>query len=144
MGGGGIAPPSLTSAPDGGKWSASRPCLFISRGKSPGPGIRWIGGWVGPRVGLDAVEKRKIKHWRESNLGRPACSPLLYWLSYSDFFLTLYKHKTQMNPINPVVSPNPIYSHYHYKWQYFESLTGFIYITWIIKRKVSVRRPATV
>jgi hypothetical protein len=23
-------------------------------------GTRWIGGWVGPRAGLDAVEKRDI------------------------------------------------------------------------------------
>jgi hypothetical protein len=23
-------------------------------------GIHWIGGWVGPRVGLDAMAKRKI------------------------------------------------------------------------------------
>jgi hypothetical protein len=25
----------------------------------------WIGGWVGPRIGMDAVEKRKILHCRE-------------------------------------------------------------------------------
>jgi hypothetical protein len=24
------------------------------------PGIHWIGGWVGPRTGLDDVERRKI------------------------------------------------------------------------------------
>jgi hypothetical protein len=24
------------------------------------PGIDWIGGWVGPKLGLDAVEERKI------------------------------------------------------------------------------------
>jgi hypothetical protein len=42
----------------GGEWSASRPCRFI-----PGetaPGTHWIGGWVGPRAGLDYVEKRKF------------------------------------------------------------------------------------
>jgi hypothetical protein len=33
------------------------------------PGIHWIGGWVGPRAGLDAVMKRKIPStYRESNL----------------------------------------------------------------------------
>jgi hypothetical protein len=37
---------------------------------------------VGPRVGLDDVEKRKIVHCRESNPGRPARSPSLYRLSY--------------------------------------------------------------
>jgi hypothetical protein len=50
----GIAHPSLTSALNGGEWSASRRGRFT-------PGVRassthWIGGWVGPRGGLDAVE----------------------------------------------------------------------------------------
>jgi hypothetical protein len=29
---------------------------------SPGndPGTHWIGGWMGPRAGLNAMEKRKI------------------------------------------------------------------------------------
>jgi hypothetical protein len=39
-------------------------------------------GW--PRVGLDAVQKRRNLHCRESNLSRPARSPPLYWLSYPD------------------------------------------------------------
>jgi hypothetical protein len=43
----------LTWALGGGAWSASRPCRFA-------PGTHWIGGWVGPRVGLDDVEKRKF------------------------------------------------------------------------------------
>jgi hypothetical protein len=45
----------LTSALAGGERSASRPCRF-----TPGeiaPGTHWIGGWVGPRVGLDDMEK---------------------------------------------------------------------------------------
>jgi hypothetical protein len=24
------------------------------------PGVHWIGGWMGPRIGLDDVEKRKF------------------------------------------------------------------------------------
>jgi len=45
--------PSLTLALDGGEWSASRPGHFA-------PGVRahgthWIGDWVGPRAGLNAV-----------------------------------------------------------------------------------------
>jgi hypothetical protein len=48
----------LTSALVGREWSASRPCHFT-------PGERalsthCIGGWVGPRAGLDNVEKRKF------------------------------------------------------------------------------------
>jgi hypothetical protein len=48
----------LTSALQGGKWSASRPGRFTSR--EIAAGIHWIGGWVGPRAGLDAVVNRKI------------------------------------------------------------------------------------
>jgi hypothetical protein len=44
---------SLTSALDGGEWSASGPGHFISR--EGAPGTHWIGGWVGPRAVLDAV-----------------------------------------------------------------------------------------
>jgi hypothetical protein len=43
MGIGGIAPPFLTSALDGSKWSASPPGRF-----TPGemaPGTHWMGGW---------------------------------------------------------------------------------------------------
>jgi hypothetical protein len=38
----------------GDEWSASRPNRF-SLGKRA-PHARWIGGWVGPRAGLDDVE----------------------------------------------------------------------------------------
>jgi hypothetical protein len=44
----------LTSALVGER-SASLSCRFT-------PGTHWIGGWVGPRAGLDDVEKRKISH----------------------------------------------------------------------------------
>jgi hypothetical protein len=36
-------------------------------------GTHWIGGWLGPRAGLDPVEKRKISFLcRESNLNSSA------------------------------------------------------------------------
>jgi hypothetical protein len=41
---------------DRGKWSVSRPGRSILRESSPG--TEWIGGWVGPRTGLDLGEKR--------------------------------------------------------------------------------------
>jgi hypothetical protein len=56
-GSGGISPPFLTSTLYGGEWSASRLCRFTPR--EIDPGTHWVGGWVGPRVGLDAAEKRK-------------------------------------------------------------------------------------
>jgi hypothetical protein len=47
---------SLTSALDGGEWSASRPGRFTPRERALG--THWIRGWVGPRAVLDAVVKR--------------------------------------------------------------------------------------
>jgi hypothetical protein len=42
----------------GGEWSASRPCRFNPREKAPG--THWIGDSLGPRAGLDDVQKRKF------------------------------------------------------------------------------------
>jgi hypothetical protein len=44
----------MTSALVGGEWSASRTYLFTPGEKAPG--THSIGGWVGPRAGLDDVE----------------------------------------------------------------------------------------
>jgi hypothetical protein len=44
---------SFTSALDGGECSASRPGRFTRRERASS--THWIGGWVGPRTGLDAV-----------------------------------------------------------------------------------------
>jgi len=58
----------LTSALDGSEWSAWRRDRFT-------PGAHCIGGWVGPRAGLDAVPRRKIPSTqREPNPRRPARS----------------------------------------------------------------------
>jgi hypothetical protein len=49
---------SLPSALDGGERSASRLATL-----SPGEkarGTDWIGGWVGPRAGLNAVVRKEI------------------------------------------------------------------------------------
>jgi hypothetical protein len=43
----------FTSALVGGDWSASRPGRFT-------PGTHWIGGWMGPRAGLDDLEDKKF------------------------------------------------------------------------------------
>jgi hypothetical protein len=58
---------SLTSALDGGEWSASRPGRFNPRKRAPGS--HWIVNWVGPRASLDAAVRRKIPSpYRDSNL----------------------------------------------------------------------------
>jgi hypothetical protein len=74
---------SLTSALDGGEWSASRPSRFTPRERASG--THWIGGCVGPRAVLDAVVKRKIPSpRRESNPRTPIVrSPALYRLNYA-------------------------------------------------------------
>jgi hypothetical protein len=49
------------------------------------PGTYWIGGWVGPRAGLDDVEKRKFLTLSGLELlpfGCPARSQSLYRLRY--------------------------------------------------------------
>jgi hypothetical protein len=48
----------LTSAPDGGHCSASRPVRFTPRERASG--TDWIGGWVDPRAGMDDVKRRKF------------------------------------------------------------------------------------
>jgi hypothetical protein len=57
---------SLTSALDGGEWSASRPGHFTLRESASC--THWIGGWVGPRPVLDAVVKRSPSPRRERSL----------------------------------------------------------------------------
>jgi len=57
-GSGGITPRILISALDGCEWSASQPGRFTPRERATD--IHWIGGWVGPRAGLEAVVKRKL------------------------------------------------------------------------------------
>jgi hypothetical protein len=65
---------SLTSALDGGEWSASSPGRFTPRERAPG--THWIEGRVGPRAVLDGVVKRKIPSpRRESNPRTPTVQP---------------------------------------------------------------------
>jgi hypothetical protein len=73
----------LTSALEGGEWSASRPGRALPLGEWT-PGTHCIGGWVGPRAGLDAEVRGKILCLcRGSNPGRSVRSRTLYWLGYS-------------------------------------------------------------
>jgi hypothetical protein len=44
----------LTSTIVGGGWSPLCPDHFNPRGRAPG--TYWIGGWLGPRAGLDDVD----------------------------------------------------------------------------------------
>jgi hypothetical protein len=89
---------SLTSALDGGGWSASHLGRFTPRERAPP--THWIGGWVGPRAVLDAVVKRKIPSpRRESNHRTPIVQPVaqlllrvLCKLKISTWFLNHFCH----------------------------------------------------
>jgi hypothetical protein len=63
---------SLTSALDGGEWSASCSCRFSSRERAPG--THWIGGWVDPNAILDAVVKKKFPVPAENRTLEPRSS----------------------------------------------------------------------
>jgi hypothetical protein len=67
----------LTSALDGGEWSASRPGRAFTPGERT-PGAHWTGGWVDPRAGLDIEARGKILCPRlESNPDRPVVQPVV-------------------------------------------------------------------
>jgi hypothetical protein len=65
----------LTSALDGGEWTAPRPDRFTPR--EIAPVTHWIGAWVGTRAFLDAVVKRKTPSpRRDSNPRTPIVQPV--------------------------------------------------------------------
>jgi hypothetical protein len=67
---------SLTSALDGGKWSASRPGRFTPKKRAPG--THKTRGWMGLRAVLDTVVKRKIPGpRRESSPRTPIVQPVV-------------------------------------------------------------------
>jgi hypothetical protein len=95
---------SLTSALDGGEWSASHPSCFTTRERAPG--THWIGGHVGPRAILDAVVKRKIPSpcW-ESRPRTPIIQPVAW--HYTDWAITALRlHNEKFH--NLYASPNII------------------------------------
>jgi hypothetical protein len=65
-----IAPSFMTSAPDGCKWSVSRPSHFIPRERVLR--IHWIGGCVTQWVSLNTVEEKNLVHVRNWS---PAIQP---------------------------------------------------------------------
>jgi hypothetical protein len=70
----------LTSVLVGGEWSASRPGRLTLGVRAPG--THWIGSWVGPRAGLDDVEKRKFFTLPGLELNLPVASRCVEDWSY--------------------------------------------------------------
>jgi hypothetical protein len=73
---------SLTSALDGGEWSASRPGRFTPR--EGAPGTHWIGDCVGPRAVL--VRRKIPSPRRESKPRTPIVQPVAQ--RYTDWAIT--------------------------------------------------------
>jgi hypothetical protein len=71
---------SLTSALEGGEWSASRPSRFTPRERAPG--AHWIGGFVGSRAVQNAVVKRKF----------PRCVCIIYFKVVSSAVLGMFSN----------------------------------------------------
>jgi hypothetical protein len=95
----------LASALVGSEWSASRPGRFSPGERAPGP--QWIGGWMGPRAGVDDVDKRKfltIPGLELRPLVRPTCSQSLCQLRYP--FSHGYRHFFPM-ALQPFLGPLP-------------------------------------
>jgi hypothetical protein len=72
----------FTSALVAGEWSGSHQGRFTPGERAPG--THWIGGWVGPKAGVDDTEKWKFLTSPGIEL-RPLCpasSQSLYRLSY--------------------------------------------------------------
>jgi hypothetical protein len=59
----------LTSVLVGGEWSASHPGRFTPGERAPD--AHWTGCWVGPRAGLDDVERENFLPWRDLNAEPP-------------------------------------------------------------------------
>jgi hypothetical protein len=72
----------LTSAPDGGEWSASRLGRALLPGKGPPVPIFQEAGWAPEPVWTQGLEEKILCLCRGSNPGRPVRSQILYWLSY--------------------------------------------------------------
>ena len=78
-----IAPRIPDFATREGEWSALRPSSYTHR--ETAPGTHWTVSWVGPRAGLDAMDRRYVLPLPGIEpliFGRPVRRPSVYLLSY--------------------------------------------------------------
>jgi hypothetical protein len=72
----------LTSALEGGEWSASQPGRPLPPGKEPPVPIVQEAGWAPEPVWAQRLEEKSSASVGGTNPGRPVHSQTLYWLSY--------------------------------------------------------------
>jgi len=104
----------LTSALDGGEWSASCPGHFTSRERDPG--THWIGVWVGTRTILDVVGQNILLSTLFSNT-HSLCSSLSV-ISVRDQVSHPYK------TTGKIIYILHIYTGNQYTFKYFIVLLG--------------------
>jgi hypothetical protein len=109
----------LTSALEGGVWSASRPGRLYPRER---PVTHCTGGWVGPGAGLDRCGKSRPTGIRSMDL--PARSKSLYWLSYPSSL-----HLCVLEVIYT--------TWYKYEWWGFQPLGIWRWVIWWVVPDVS-------
>jgi hypothetical protein len=71
------------------------------------PGTHWIGGWLGPRAGLDDVENRKfltLTGLELQPLGHPAHSQSLYQLHYLSSVENIYTNIPKIGTMNVITN----------------------------------------
>jgi hypothetical protein len=104
-------------------WSCHKPevssCRFTTGGRSPG--THWIGGWLGPRAGLDDVEKRTflaLPGLEFRPLGRAARSQSLYRLRSPSSFQLMFRETIMIHseiyakPINTLREQNAVFKYW--------------------------------
>jgi hypothetical protein len=97
---------SLTSALDGGKWSASRTGRFTPREGAPGTDL--LGGWVGPRAGY--ILKYQTSMFSQLCLCEPLCYTfftIFRTLSTCGLFLVLFLRGWHSKDMNTKRFPKP-------------------------------------
>jgi hypothetical protein len=91
----------LTSALEGGVWSASRPGRLYPWERHS---THCTGGWVGPGAGLNRCGKPRPTESRSPDL--PARSESLYRLSYPSFaYIIIYNRTQYLSLIRVFVRP---------------------------------------
>jgi hypothetical protein len=114
---------SLTSALDGGEWSASRLGRFTHRERAHG--THWIGGWMGLRAVLVAVAKRKIPSpRRESNPRTPIVQPVAQ--RYTDWAITALLYSFALHGARFLSYVSPFVVDKVSLWQVYFDKFGFL------------------